>query len=141
MSTRTLNLKSLIRDIPDWPKPLPLAGVDEAATDERRPIVSTLAGDLRTAKDQLDQRLGKDTRHLAFPQYVGTDSAIQTARNIGYRGFFWGVLPRRPLNRPGDPPDHIVRISGEFLRRLPGEGRLKLSQILRNRYGKRLRPA
>ena len=120
--------------IPHWPRPLPLAGVDTSLVEARRPDVGSLADDLRRAKDELDRRLKKDTQHLAFPQYDGTRQAIQAGQEHGYRGFWWGVLPGRPMNRPGDPTDHIVRVSGEFVRRLPGEGRVPLSRILKARY-------
>jgi peptidoglycan/xylan/chitin deacetylase (PgdA/CDA1 family) len=129
------------RYVPSWPRPLPLAGVDEAVADQRRPGETPLEEDLRRAKEVLEQRLGKTTQHMAFPQYYGTEPAIRTARDIGYRGFWWGVLPGRPMNRPGDPADHIVRISGEFVRRLPGEGRINRLEVLRKRYGKRIRSA
>jgi peptidoglycan/xylan/chitin deacetylase (PgdA/CDA1 family) len=131
------------RYVPDWPRPLPLAGVDPELVEPRRPEPAALNDDLRLSKEELERRLGKTTQHLAFPQYNGTDEAIHIARDIGYRGFWWGVLPGRPLNRPaasctrGDPANHIVRVSGEFVRRLPGEGRVTLSRLLQARYGKR----
>ncbi len=129
------------RYVPRWPMPLPLAGVDENVADRRRPTESSLDEDLRRAKEELDRRLGKISLHLAFPQYSGTESAIQTAKKLGYRGFWWGVLPGRPINSPGDRADRIVRISGEFVRRLPGEGRVKLADILKHRYDGRLHSA
>jgi peptidoglycan/xylan/chitin deacetylase (PgdA/CDA1 family) len=143
------------RYVPRWPRPLPLAGVDPAIVERRRPKPAPLAEDLRRCKDELERRLNKTVRHLAFPQYNGTDQAIQTARDIGYHGFWWGVLPGRPLNRPaapgtpdstdslsphgpngapGAPADRIVRVSGEFVRRLPGHGRVSLGRLLRSRY-------
>jgi len=129
------------RYIPDWPRPLPLAGVRDDVTDRRRPAEVSLADDLRRAKAQLDQRLNKNCQHMAFPQYHGTDAAVQTARQIGYQGFWWGVLPNRPMNQVGDPPERIVRISGEFVRRLPGENRVGLTSLIKARYGGRLHSA
>lgn len=126
------------RYVPRWPRALPLAGVDVDVANSRRPAELPLEEDLRRAKDGLDQRLDKSSRHMAFPQYYGNKKAVHSARKIGYRGFWWGVLPGRPINRPGDSADRIVRVSGEFLRRLPGEGRIKLAYILGHRYGGRL---
>ena len=129
------------RYIPGWPKPLPLAGVDDQLVDRRRPEVSNLDADLSRAKQELDRRLNKHCKHMAFPQYDGTDEAISIAGAIGYEGFWWGVLPGRPINRVGDPSDRIVRVSGEFVRRLPGDGRVSLASILKTRYGGRFRRA
>jgi len=125
------------RYVPDWPRAVPLAGVDPGLVEHRRPEPTGLVEDLRGSKAELERRLDKRVRHLAFPQYNGTDQAIQTARGLGYRGFFWGVLPGRPVNRPGDPADKIVRISGEFVRRLPGLKRVPLRRLMQQRYGKR----
>lgn len=129
------------RYIPDWPRPLPMAGVDESVADQRRPPEAALQDDLREAKQTLESRLRKIAKHLAFPQYDGIQDAVTTARALGYRAFYWGVLPGKALNRPGDDSDasdRIVRVSGEFLRRLPGEGRINLRHLLGKRYGKRL---
>ncbi len=126
------------RYVPDWPKPLQLSGVDNEVANLRRPEPVPLDEDLKQAKATLDQTLSKNTQHLAFPQYYGTPLAIQTAKQLGYRGFWWGVLPHRPINRPSTFPDMIVRLSGEFVRRLPGKGRIGLANIMHNRYGNRL---
>ncbi len=140
------------RYVPDWPRAVPLAGVDPVLIDRRRPGPASLTQDLRRSKEMLESQLNKTTQHMAFPQYNGTDQAIQAARDIGYRGFWWGVLPHRPLNRPAtadsprlpgpastpdSPANHIVRVSGEFVRRLPGQGRVAMRNLLRFRYGKR----
>ncbi len=125
------------RYIPDWPRAVPLAGVDPGLVERRRPEPTGLVEDLGGSKAELELRLEKAVQHLAFPQYNGTDQAIRDARELGYRGFFWGVLPGRPVNYPGDPADPIVRVSGEFVRRLPGVRRATLGQILKSRYGKR----
>ncbi len=124
------------RYVPDWPKPLPLAGVDGNIANERRPDPVPLNEDLKQAKAALDQALSKNTQHLAFPQYYGTPLAIQTAKQLGYRGFWWGVLPHQPINSPSTFPDMIVRTSGEFVRRLPGNGRITLRQVIAKRYGR-----
>jgi peptidoglycan/xylan/chitin deacetylase (PgdA/CDA1 family) len=125
------------RYVPDWPRAVPLADVDPELVESRRPMPASLSEDLRRSKAELEQRLAKTTQHIAFPQYNGTDEAIGVAREIGYRGFWWGVLPGRPINCPGDPADNIVRVSGEFVRRLPGLKRVPLRRLMQQRYGKR----
>jgi peptidoglycan/xylan/chitin deacetylase (PgdA/CDA1 family) len=127
------------RYVPRWPEALPLSGVDPAVADRRRPPAVTQAEDFQQSRDKLEKQLDKTAVHLAFPQYYGTDDAIREARQAGYRGFWWGVLPGRPMNKPGDPADRIVRVSGEFVRRLPGENRLSLGILLKARYGRRPR--
>lgn len=123
-----------------WPEPAPLCGADADMNQivAQKPPRS-LREDLLLARETLEQKLGKPVRHLAFPRYYGTDEAIRIGREVGYSSFWWGVLPDRPTNRPGDSPDRIVRISGEFLRRLPGSSRIPLLSILKARYGRSLR--
>lgn len=128
------------RYVPRWPEPVPLCGAD---ADMNEAVAKTparsLADDLLLSKQTLEDKLGKPVRHLAFPRYDGTDAAIGVAKTLGFKTFWWGVLPGRPTNRPGDSPDRIARISGEFLRRLPGTRRVSLMNILGARYGRSLR--
>ena len=127
------------RYIPRWPEASPLCGVSAApciaATDTNR----TLEQDFVLARERLEQELGKRVRHLGFPQYNGTPEAVRTALAVGYEGLWWGTLPGIPDNRIGADPTHIVRISGEFVRRLPGDDRVSLASVLRARYGANLR--
>lgn len=126
------------RYIPRWPEPADLMGIDPEYADRLREPPLDLEEDLQTAKRVIEEKLSKTVRHLAFPRYDGTDEAVNTACKIGYRGFWRGTLPHRRDNPPGASPAHIVRISGEFLRRLPGTGRIGLGEILRNRVWKRM---
>lgn len=122
------------RYLPRWPESAPLcgAGVENAASSFSRSIED----DFRLAKISIEQRLGKKIQHLAFPRYMGTKEAIRIGKKLGYKGFWWGLLPEKGINRPGDTPERIARISGEFLRRLPGNGRIQLSNVLRARYAR-----
>ncbi|HMP71951.1 MAG TPA: polysaccharide deacetylase family protein [Kiritimatiellia bacterium] len=126
------------RYIPHWPRPLDLVGIDPAYSRaiQAQPLLS-LRDDLAASKAILEDKLGKFIEHLAFPMYTGTPEAVDLARDLGYRGLWWGTLPGRPGNRPGDPATHIVRLSAEWIRRLPGEGRLPLRAILAMRLRKK----
>ncbi|SMP38396.1 polysaccharide deacetylase family protein [Desulfonatronum lacustre] len=133
------------RYFPRWPEPVPLCGADARMNETvARGPARNMDEDLRLAREILEARLGSGVRHLAFPMYDGTGEALRIGREVGYQSFWWGVLPGRPTNCPAlstgnrmnDPTDHIVRISAEFLRRLPGEGRISLGSILRARYGR-----
>jgi uncharacterized protein (TIRG00374 family) len=118
----------------DWPRGVPLSGMSEAACDRLRGRALSVADDLAQARDMIERRLGKSVRHLAFPQYDGTPDAIRIGRACGYDAFYWGTRPRKALNRRGDELSFIVRLSGEFLPRLPGRGRVPLRRILRDRF-------
>lgn len=122
------------RYIPNWPEPLDLVGIDKAFTrDIQREAPGTVKEDLARAKEELESRLKKRVTHLAFPMYTGTVHAIHDGQDLGYETFWWGTLPGRRANKPGDPKTHRVRLSAEFIRRLPGKGRIGLGRILAGR--------
>lgn len=122
------------RDIPLWPEPVELMGVDQEIVNSMRRNSCSMEEDFRLAQKTLERRLAKTIHHLAFPKFNGTDAALNIGKAIGYQAFWWGILPHRRDNRPGDNTSYVVRISGEFLRRLPGEGRESLTNILGTRY-------
>jgi peptidoglycan/xylan/chitin deacetylase (PgdA/CDA1 family) len=119
-----------------WPKGVPLAGTRDPDCERRRGPALRLDQDLARARDAIETRLGKRVRHLAFPQYDGTPEAVRIGRACGYDAFYWGMRPWKPINAPGDDFSCIVRLSGEFLPRLPGAERLPLATILRHRYAR-----
>ena len=122
------------RYVPAWPRPVGLDGVaPELEQTLRRPPLP-LAEDLALAKRRLEEQLpGKIVRHLAFPAYDGTAEAVAAASRCGYEACHWGILPRRALNRAGDSANHVPRVSHEYLRRLPGEGRATFASIVGTR--------
>lgn len=118
-----------------WPEPVPISGVINGPRIASRTTSRNFREDFELAKDLIESRLGKICKHLCFPCYDGTADAIEAGKSVGYVGFWWGTLPGVPDNRPGDnAADHIVRVGEEFLRRLPGEGRVSLTSILTARY-------
>lgn len=123
------------RYAPEWPRPVPLAGCSPALeASMRRKQALPFADDLRASRELLEQRIpGLRVDQLAFPQYFGTDGAVGAARALGFRACYWGLTPGRGLNRPGDSPLHVSRINDEFLRRLPGEGRISIAGLVRER--------
>ncbi|MEP7312863.1 MAG: polysaccharide deacetylase family protein [Pseudomonadota bacterium] len=120
--------------VPRWPAAAELAGVDPRIEARLRQPPLGLAADFRAAKQLIEARCpGTSVRHLCFPMYQGNAAAIEAAAASGYTACYWGLLPGSPDVTRGTAPMHIPRLAGEFLRRLPGEGRLSLRQLLRNR--------
>lgn len=117
----------------DWPRSVPLTGVDNVVIGKRRGPALSMENDFQRARDILEQRLGKKIRHFAFPVYRGTAVAIRAAKQAGYEALYGGTSAGAGLNRPGRSPEKIGRISSEFLRRLPGDGRRPLTSVLRHR--------
>jgi len=124
------------RYLPRWPEPADLEGSDPDFVHSFRGLGMTIWQDFRLSKETLEQQLGKPVRHLAFPRFNGTEEALRVGHECGYKAFWWGVLPHRPDNKPGDSPSFIVRVDRRYLRRLPGNGRESLTTILCARYGK-----
>jgi len=122
------------RYIPRWPEAGDPEGLDPKITRSLRGPALSIAEDFRIAKEMLEQRLNKTVRHLAFPRFNGTRQALSIGKVLGYAAFWWGVLPHRSDNRPGHSPSYIVRCDGRYLRRLPGEGRIALGEIMVNKY-------
>lgn len=124
------------RYTPDWPRPAALAGCLPGIENARRRAVALpFAEDLAESRRLLESRLpGLKVDQLAFPQYFGTSDAVAAAQSLGFRACYWGVTPGRPLNRRGDSPFHVARLNDEFLRRLPGDGRMTLGDLLRERW-------
>ena len=92
------------RYVSRWPEPVDLAGTSPELVRSLSGQVLTITEDFRLAKDTLEQKLGKTVRHLAFPKFNGTSAALRIGHECGYEGFWWGVLPHRPDNRPGQSP-------------------------------------
>jgi peptidoglycan/xylan/chitin deacetylase (PgdA/CDA1 family) len=125
------------RYLPRWPEDSPLIGVSDmsaitGALSSEPP--SSIEDDFRLAKSIIEKRLDKRVNHLAFPRFNGTDEALEAAERCGYRACWWGTLPGQPDNRSKSSPWHVVRLSGEFLRRLPGDERVPLADILAARH-------
>lgn len=123
------------RYIPRWPMPVPLAGCSAALENSRRREPVALEQDLLDSREAILARLpaGAGVEHLAFPMYVGTDAATRAASSLGFKACYWGAVKGRPLNRPGDSPLTVSRLSDEFVRRLPGAGRVGFGYLLRER--------
>jgi peptidoglycan/xylan/chitin deacetylase (PgdA/CDA1 family) len=123
------------RFVPGWPKPAALVACEPALERARRlPTALELREDFERSRAALAARLpGSDIVHLSFPQYIGTPEAVEIAKAVGFEVCYWGYLPNRPLNTPGDSRFLISRVGDEFVRRLPGEGRISIRDMLAER--------
>ena len=123
------------RYVPRWPAPAALVGCEprlEAARRRSTPL--PLRDDLLLSRTMLEERLpGARIRHLSFPMYIGTAEAVEIARSVGFDACYWGYRPNRPLNLAGDSPFFVSRVGDEFLRRLPGDGRATVGDMMRER--------
>jgi len=130
------------RYVPQWPAPAALAGCAPALEAQRRRATALpLAMDLARSQWLLEERLpGAVVRHLSFPMYHGTEEAVALARSLGFRACYWGYREGRPLNTAGQSPFYVSRLSDEFVRRLPGDGRASLLDLARER-ARRIRAA
>jgi peptidoglycan/xylan/chitin deacetylase (PgdA/CDA1 family) len=125
------------RYVPAWPMAVPLAGCAPALEARRRGPPRAFDKDLAASRQMIQTRLpAAAVDQLAFPMYVGTAEAVETARSLGFRACYWGLIPGRPLNCRGDSPFQISRVSDEFVRRLPGEGRVSIAQLIRERVNR-----
>ncbi|MFO7262318.1 MAG: polysaccharide deacetylase family protein [bacterium] len=123
------------RYVPRWPEPLELTGIDPRFQRLDGAPVS-MREDFQRARETIEARLGKRVQHLAFPQHDGTAEAVRVGLECGYRLFWWGAQPTPPRQLSGGAGLHVSRVSGDFVRRLPGAGRLPLSTILGRRYAR-----
>lgn len=129
------------RYVPSWPLPAPLAGCAPSLEEERRGAPLGIAEDLSRSREALEERFpGLIVNHLSFPMYLGTPAAVKIARSLEFKACYWGYIPGRALNRAGDSPFQMSRMSDEFLRRLPGTGRISVVQMLLERV-RRIRVA
>lgn len=94
---------------------------------------------LRLSREQIAGHLDKGpVRHLCYPYTIGTDASVRISRETGYVTNFWGTLPGRRNNRPGNDPMHCARLKGDFIFRLPGEGREELAKVFLKKLTRRM---
>jgi hypothetical protein len=105
-------------------------------------LENTLLEDLRTSRAVIEQRLpGQQVRHLCYPYGAGSQLSVQISQKAGYVTNFWSLRAGRRANRPGDDPFFCSRLKGDFIHRLPGQGRKSLLAILGMKASRRLEGA
>lgn len=94
--------------------------------------------DLRRTRQMIEERLGHRVWHLCLPYTIGSTQAVRAAREAGYATCFWGVLPDRSSNRPGEDPYRCPRLKSDYIFRLPGRGRRSLAAVLTHKLRRRV---
>lgn len=111
-------------------------GYYESSHELRESIYS----DLLESRCLIEKKL-PDTRvtHLCYPYYVGSQVAVEASEEAGYLCNHWGFLDGRQSNKKGDNPYYIVRLSEEFIFRLPGDMRKPLCKLMIERINNNYR--
>jgi peptidoglycan/xylan/chitin deacetylase (PgdA/CDA1 family) len=127
---------------PDWRRRLRrlvrrhgLAGRFEPPSDRARAIRRELA----EAREAIEAHTGRPVVHLCWPWHVAGPTARRIAVEVGYRTAFAGKVSAVPLTAPGGDTHAIARIGEDYLELLPGRGRRTLSDVLRQKWSRRLR--
>ena len=124
----------------DWRKSLRSLAVDferrngtkaRLQTDEER--YDDIYRDLLQSKTMIEDKIGKRIAHLCYPWYRGCDISIRASKDAGYASNHWGLFVRRTVNRIGDDPYRVTRLSDDYLFLLPGKGRRNLRHVLTER--------
>jgi peptidoglycan/xylan/chitin deacetylase (PgdA/CDA1 family) len=140
---------------------------DRYESDEERE--EAMMRELAGSKEIIEKRLHKSVKHLCHPFYSGSQLAVSLSSKCGYVSNYWGwpvpssgfadryghdhlhtschltdlstgpILDGKRTNRPGDDPFKIVRLPGDYIFRLPGEGRKTLAQIMISKCMRNLR--
>jgi peptidoglycan/xylan/chitin deacetylase (PgdA/CDA1 family) len=107
--------------------------------DAPNEIATAVRDDLDRSRAMIEGALGGTAcRHLCYPYTEGSPAAVRLSREAGFLSNFWGIVPRRPGNRRGDDPFHIPRLKGDYVERLPGDGRKSLAAIIGAKIRRRL---
>lgn len=105
-----------------------------------RDLREGIYADLLESKDLIEKKLpGTKVTHLCYPYYVRSQVAIEVSKEAGYLCNHWGFFEEKRSNQRGDDPYSIVRLSEEFIFRLPGEGRKSLPELIFERIAKNYR--
>jgi hypothetical protein len=125
----------LDRLVADWQAEHGARGTVEAPAALHEAMVD----DLCRTRQMIEEHLpGHRVRDLCLPYTIGSAQAVRAARDAGYATCFWGVLPDRKSNRPGQDPYRCPRLKADYIFRLPGRGRRSLAAILAAKLRRRL---
>lgn len=77
--------------------------------------------DLKIARGIIQNKLDNNAgNHLCLPWTIGNTETVNILKELGIKSCFWGVLPNKKINKPGDDPYYVPRVKNDFVFRLPG---------------------
>jgi len=96
--------------------------------------------EFEASRDRFAEALGYAPRYFAFPWRLGTDRALELARDFGMAAVFGVGLDFRRARRPRLPLPVYGRLRGDWLRCLPGKGRVHALPLLASRLRRVAQP-
>ena len=124
----------------DWPEVLRglvrrrVPGRWETAAEKEAAIRHELVESRRA----IEERTGRPVIHLCHPWHVAGPTTRRLMREVGYRTAFAGKVRGVPLTPAGGDPYCIARIGEDYVELLPGAGRVRLGDILRRKWRRRM---
>ena len=100
----------------DGNKHYPLGRYETKSEQDRAILLS-----LQSSKATIQEKIGKEVKHLCYPWGKGSALAVELSRQSGYASNFWVAVPGRSTNKKGDNPFYIPRIKDDYIFRLPGK--------------------
>ena len=97
-----------------------------------------VAAELIRARSVLEEKLDRRVASLCLPWNEGGELVRRLCPPAGYNACFAGYMHGNRSNSAGTDPYSICRLSGDFVRTLPGRGRVGLVSILAGKAGRRL---
>ena len=90
-------------------------------------------------KQIIEEKLpDKEVTAFAYPFYERSHTADTILRQCGYRLVFGGMDINQSVKTPDDGLAYLKRVTGDFVMRLPGQGRMALSRLLWAKATRRL---
>jgi hypothetical protein len=124
----------LDRLVSEWRSGADAPGRLESEIETRRAVVEGL----RQARRLIEANVPETrVRHLCLPYGIGSEFAVQAAKEAGHLTTFWCVLAERATNRSGEDPYRCPRIKADYLFRLPGRGRHTFAAVLWHKLSRR----
>jgi hypothetical protein len=89
-----------------------------------------VTSEFQHARQRFERELGVKPRYLAYPWMLGSRLSLDLAKESGITAVFGVSLDFRRARRLTGPVPAFGRLKGDWLRFLPGRGRLQLRDIL-----------
>ena len=100
---------------------------------------AAIRDELIRSREVIERRLsGKRVRHFAYPWFEWGRLSEKMLGETGYRSSAIGLSAQRPCNQAGMSPCLFTRVSGDFIRTLPGRGRRAYGEIIVRKAARRL---